>query len=125
VTDNQRFHLSRSSVSLVARDSATERLDEEKLTLLRRWGEGLTLDEREEMRAAGRAILLLSDEIERLHIDLWHAGDRHGDLGQQAAEALEESPTPEQEPESPPDVGLGVTLRERLAMFRPSKATDR
>lgn len=48
-----------------------ERLDEEKIELLRRWGEGLDLDEREEMRAAGRAILLLIEEIDRLHVDLW------------------------------------------------------
>lgn len=74
------------------------------------------------MRAAGRAILLLSDEIERLHIDLWHAGDR--DRAQpESAEATEEPAAPP--PEPPPEVGLGVTLRERLAMFRPSKATDR
>jgi hypothetical protein len=82
------------------------------------------------MRAAGRAILLLSDEIERLHIDLWHAGDRtHGQ--QEAREEVEASSAPataaapETPPETPPEAGLGVTLRERLAMFRPSKATDR
>ena len=32
-----------------------ERLDEEKIELLRRWGEGLEGDYREETRAAGRA----------------------------------------------------------------------
>lgn len=50
-----------------------ERLDEEKVELLRRWGEGLQHDEREELRAAGRAILLLIEEIEQLHVDLWSA----------------------------------------------------
>jgi hypothetical protein len=49
-----------------------ERLDEEKIELLRRWGEGLEHDEREETRAAGRAILLLVEEIDRLHVDLWN-----------------------------------------------------
>ena len=49
-----------------------ERLDEEKIELLRRWGEGLEQDEREETRAAGRAILLLVEEIDRLHVDLWN-----------------------------------------------------
>ena len=49
-----------------------ERLDEEKIELLRRWGEGLDQDEREEMRAAGRAILLLIEEVDRLHVDLWN-----------------------------------------------------
>ena len=48
-----------------------ERLDEQKIDLLRRWGEGLESDGREELRAAGRAILLLIEEIERLHVDLW------------------------------------------------------
>jgi hypothetical protein len=110
------------SVNLGREDSATNRLDEDKLTLLRRWGEGLTLDEREEVRAAGRAILLLSDEIERLHIDVWHAGDRNR-AQPESQEAAEESSAPP--PEPPPEVGLGVTLRERLAMFRTSKATDR
>ena len=75
------------------------------------------------MRAAGRAILLLSDEIERLHIDLWHAGDRS--RAQQEPQEAAEEPAPAPEPEPAPEAGLGVTLRERLAMFRPSKATDR
>jgi hypothetical protein len=30
-------------------------------------------DPREEVRAAGRAITMLVEEIERLNIDLWHA----------------------------------------------------
>jgi hypothetical protein len=45
------------------------RLDEEKLALLRRWGDGLTVDDREEVRAAGRAILMLSDENDCSIID--------------------------------------------------------
>jgi hypothetical protein len=48
-------------------------LDEEKLETLCRWGEGLTRDAREEVAAAGRAILMLVEEIERLHVDLWNA----------------------------------------------------
>ena len=52
--------------------SLMERLDEERIHLLRQWGEGLEADEREEMRAAGRAILLLIEEIDRLHVDLWN-----------------------------------------------------
>jgi len=47
-----------------------ERLDEERIEVLRLWGEGLGRDGREEMRAAGRAIILLIEEIERLHLDL-------------------------------------------------------
>jgi len=49
-------------------------LDEEKLGLLRGWGEGLARDQRDEVAAAGRAILMLIDEIDRLHVLAW---DRH------------------------------------------------
>ena len=45
-------------------------LDEEKLEALRRWGEGLRQAASEEHVAAGRAILMLIEDIERLHIDL-------------------------------------------------------
>ena len=48
-------------------------LDEEKLEMLHRWGEGLRRDEREEVAAAGRAILMLVEEVERLHVELWNA----------------------------------------------------
>jgi hypothetical protein len=50
-----------------------ERLDEAKVETLRAWGEGLASDPREELRAAGRAITLLVDEIEHLNVDLWNA----------------------------------------------------
>lgn len=80
--------------------------------MLRRWGEGLTTDDREEVRAAGRAILLLSDEVERLHIDLWHALDEKG---------------PAQEPERPAEASVesygptaaevSSTLRDRISAF--------
>ena len=55
------------------------RLDDEKLETLRRWGAGLTADGRDELRAAGKAILILVDEIERLQVDVWHA-DRLADI---------------------------------------------
>ena len=50
-----------------------QRLDEEKIETLRSWGEGLQNDFREEVRAAGRAITLLVEEIEALNVDLWNA----------------------------------------------------
>lgn len=60
-----------------------QRLDEAKVETLRAWGEGLQIDPREELRAAGRAITMLVEEIERLNIDLWHARtDRHASSGQ-------------------------------------------
>jgi hypothetical protein len=46
-------------------------LDAEKLAILRRWGTGLQTDGREEVSAAGKAILLLIEEIERLHVLVW------------------------------------------------------
>jgi hypothetical protein len=51
-----------------------DRLDEERLEILRGWGAGLAAaDGREELRAAGKAITVLIDEIDRLHVDLWNA----------------------------------------------------
>jgi hypothetical protein len=59
-----------------------QRLDEAKVETLRAWGEGLQIDPREELRAAGRAITMLVEEIERLNIDLWHARtDRRASSG--------------------------------------------
>jgi hypothetical protein len=52
-----------------------ERLDEQKIETLQGWADGLLRDERSELRAAAKAILLLIDEIEHLHVDLWHARD--------------------------------------------------
>jgi hypothetical protein len=49
----------------------TSGLDAEKLEILRRWGAGLEGDGREEVSAAGRAILLLIEEVERLHVLVW------------------------------------------------------
>ncbi len=64
-----------------------QRLDEAKVETLRAWGEGLREDPREEVRAAGRAITMLVEEIERLNIDLWHARtDSRIDAGHQAVE---------------------------------------
>ena len=71
-------------------------LDEQKLDLLRRWGEGLEHDGRDELRAAGRAILLLIEEIERLHVELWNV----------------RAPTPAREPEQQEE--LHGSLLERL-----------
>jgi len=46
-------------------------LDDEKLSVLSQWAAGLQRDSRAEVVAAGRAIELLIDEIERLHVLLW------------------------------------------------------
>jgi hypothetical protein len=74
------------------------RLDEEKLEMLRSWGEGLALDPRDEVRAAGKAILMLVEEIERLHVDLWHARQpalaSAGGVPEPVLEAEEREPEP-------------------------------
>jgi hypothetical protein len=49
-----------------------ERLDEERIEMLRSWGEGLSASDRDELRAAGRAILMLIEEIDRLEADIWN-----------------------------------------------------
>ena len=51
----------------------SDRLDESKIEQLRAWGAGLLADGNYEFRATGKAILLLIEEIERLHVDLWNA----------------------------------------------------
>ncbi len=67
------------------------RLDSEQIELLRTWGAGLASDERDEVRAAGKAITMLVDEIDRLNIDLWNvrAGEEpEAKLGLDAEPAL-------------------------------------
>jgi hypothetical protein len=51
-------------------------LDESKLEELRHWGQALRAAPSEESVAAGRAILMLIDELERLRLKLRLAGDQ-------------------------------------------------
>jgi hypothetical protein len=44
----------------------TDQIDEEKLAQIRAWAETMLVDERSELRAAGRGLLLMADEVERL-----------------------------------------------------------
>jgi hypothetical protein len=53
--------------------SLSNRLDEGKIEQLRAWGAGVLADGTTDLRATGKAILLLIEEIERLHVDLWNA----------------------------------------------------
>jgi len=75
-----------------------ERLDDDRLELLREWGGGLAAESHNELRAAGKAILLLIDEIDRLQVDVWNG----------KMEPVEEDSTR----------ALASTLRERLAVVR-------
>jgi hypothetical protein len=94
--------------------SITERLDEEKIGILRSWGAGLSADEREEVRAAGKAIVLLIEEIERLHVDVWNA--RAGSLDGPTSSDPE---TPPETLPEPQDDELERTLRARLSTLVP------
>jgi hypothetical protein len=87
-----------------------ERLDEQKIETLQSWAEGLLHDERSELRAAAKAILLLIEEIEHLHVDLWHARD----------EESEESEIVPDEPEAAevPTPSLREALARRLRAAR-------
>jgi hypothetical protein len=93
---------------LYCREVSAPGLDAEKLDVLRRWGAGLQGDGREEVAAAGRAILLLIEEIERLHVLLW---DKKLYPDEPVAEPVASAPLGEGEsdPENVPE-----TLSERL-----------
>jgi hypothetical protein len=65
-------------------------LNEDKIDQLRHWGAGLTSAESEELRATGKAILLLIDEIEALHVDLWSAKGE-----QEVPDELDARPAPD------------------------------
>ena len=80
-----------------------DRLDEERIEILRAWGAGLAVDRREELRAAGKAISVLIEEIDRLQVDLWNA---------RAMRVEEDRREHERVPDPSP---LKPTLLERLA----------
>jgi hypothetical protein len=52
------------------------RLDEAKIEELRRWGQTLAEADSEGSVAAGRAILMLIEELDRLRIELWRAREQ-------------------------------------------------
>jgi hypothetical protein len=80
-------------------------LDADKLAALERWATGLQGDARPEVAASGKAILMLIEEIEHLHVLLWGRS-----LYPQEPVA---APTPEPEQ---PDVARA--LRRRLRIHR-------
>ena len=82
---------------------------------VRRWGDALRQDEREEMRAAGEAIRLLCDEIERIGRELSAA---RAELAAEAdAELAEVDDTLSDEPDLV-DASLRTRLQRRLAALR-------
>jgi hypothetical protein len=103
-----------------------ERLDEERLEVLRTWGTGLSSSGRDELRAAGKAIVMLVEEIDRLQADVWMAGEaaaQRARVEAHAAEVVAPTPEPESEPERPPihaapSETLARSLSERIARGR-------
>ena len=101
---------------------AADRLDEAKIELLRQWGAGLAASGRdEELRAAGRAIVLLVDETDALQRDVWHERARvSGELPEgEPAEPLHQS-AEQQVAERPDQLSLVDILNARLATEFPS-----
>jgi hypothetical protein len=82
-------------------------MDEEQFAILREWGEGLERASIPELRAAGKAIRMLADEVESLTIELWEA--RRGLL-----DAAEERGRLEQELVRETHGALAERLRLRL-----------
>jgi hypothetical protein len=71
------------------------RLDEDKLEALRRWGEGLREAGSEESAAAGRAILMLIEEVARLRLEELRAREQLNHLTRVAsAEAAQGAGAP-------------------------------
>jgi hypothetical protein len=126
-----------------------ERLDEERLETLRTWGAGLSTSARDELRAAGKAILMLVAELDRLEADLWNAraaakqaevaaAAREAEAARSVPETLLTAPapvaeTPAERPRPPahgprerqapavePSQVLAMTLSERIARGRPA-----
>ena len=95
-----------------------ERLDEEQIEALRKWGARLATDTRAELRAAGKAIVILVDEIERLRVDPQRAGEASNTLiGASTREAKQESL------EAASSQSLSTSLRERLGAVIPTRGT--
>jgi hypothetical protein len=82
------------------------RLDEDKLEALQLWGQKLRTARREESAAAGRAILMLIEEIERLQTEL---SDAHEPVNPSAATPENEASVAADESEEP-----ASTLHQRL-----------
>jgi hypothetical protein len=101
------------------------RLDDEKLETLRSWGAGLAADGRDELRAAGKAILILVQEIERLQVDIWHRDKSPRDARTAPAEPSLEEAAEAFLTDNDPPAGLELTLRGRVGRFLGVRAPNR
>ena len=82
-------------------------------------GRGLRMDDREEVRAAGRAIVLLCDDVERLEMKLWQLRTRaispHDEPTDQNAVDLAREPGDSLVAADDADTELKARLRRLLA----------
>jgi hypothetical protein len=105
------------------------RLDDEKLETLRSWGAGLSGDGRDELRAAGKAILILVEEIDRLQVDLWRRRDGVAPVVDSEppapAERRIEDGAQDFPPAGDPDAGLDSTLRGRVGRLLGARPAER
>jgi hypothetical protein len=87
-------------------------LDDEKLSMLAKWAAGLREDPRAEVAAAGRAIEMLIDEVERLNVLIW---ERRLDAGAAGlAQIWQGKEIPELADVPDDDGDVSQTLRDRL-----------
>jgi hypothetical protein len=88
-------------------------LDDEKLSMLAKWAAGLREDPRAEVAAAGRAIEMLIDEVERLNVLIW---ERRLDTGAAAglAQIWQGKEIPDVADSGDDGEDVSYTLRDRL-----------
>ena len=96
-----------------------DRLDGQRIETLRVWGVGLAADTRAELRAAGKAIVMLVEEIDRLQVDVREASD----AGRPRAEPVSDPDEPIEPLEPLSSQSLGASLRERLGAVIPGNPT--
>ena len=82
---------------------------------IKRWGEALRRDEREDVRAAGEAIRLLSAEIERIGRELAAARAAAAEAEESAAAEADDTMSDEADLI---DASLRTRLQRRIAAFR-------
>jgi hypothetical protein len=93
-------------------------LDDQKLSLLAKWADGLRRDPRPEVAAAGRAIEMLIDEVERLNVLIW---DRRLNTESESREDVVEAPWPV-EPDLMQPLGVRLRRQARRALHRPLRS---
>lgn len=103
--------------------SGSGRLGDERVQVLAGWGRGLAAGGRdEELRAAGRAIVLLVEEINALKRDLWHAragvSSELGSVEPERSDSRREMPAQTAEPVE--GLGLIEALTLRLTADLPA-----